>query len=51
MRETLMNDLTYGRSLNSVNENDLVEITENEMGTTKVVTTNLLKQFMRKFKH
>ena len=45
------NHLTYGRSLYSVNENDLVEITENEMGTIKVFTTNLLKQFMGKFKH
>ena len=34
-----------------MNENDLVEITENEMGTIKVFTTNLLKQFMGKFKH
>ena len=45
------NHLIYGRSLYSVNENDLVEITENEMGTIKVFTTNLLKKFMGKFKH
>ena len=36
---------------NLVNENNLVEITENEMRKMKIFTTNLLKQFMGKFKH
>ena len=43
--------MTYGRSLTSVNENDLVEINENEMKKLKVFTTNLLKQFKGKFKN
>ena len=34
-----------------MNENDLVEITENEMRKLKIFTTNLLKQFMGKVKH
>ena len=34
-----------------MNENKLVEITENEMRKLKIFTTNLLKQFMGKFKH
>ena len=45
------NHLIYGRSLTSVNENALVEINETKMRTMKVFTTNLLKQFMGKFKH
>ena len=45
------NNLIYGRNLTSVNENDPVEINENEMRTMEVFTTNLLKQFMGKFKH
>ena len=34
-----------------MNENKLVEITENEMRKLKIFTTDLLKQFMGKFKH
>ena len=45
------NHLIYGRSLKSVNENGLVEINKTKMRTMKVFTTNLLKQFMGKFKH
>ena len=45
------NHLTYGCSLTSVNENDLVEINENEMKKMKVFTSNLLKQFKGKFKN
>ena len=44
------NHLIYGRSLTSVNENNLVEINENEMRKLKIFMTNLLKQFMGKFK-
>ena len=45
------NRLICGRSLTSVNGTDLVEINENEMRKLKIFTTNLLKQFMGKFKH
>ena len=45
------NRLIYGCSLTSVNGTDLVEINENEMRKLKIFTTNLLKQFMGKFKH
>ena len=34
-----------------MNENNLVEITENEMRKLRLFTTNLLKQFMGKVKH
>ena len=44
------NHLIYGRSLTSVNGNNLVEINENEMRKLKIFMTNLLKQFMGKFK-
>ena len=44
------NHLIYGRTLTSVNENNLVEINENEMRKLKIFMTNLLKQFMGKFK-
>ena len=42
--------MIYGRSLTSVNENNLVEINKNEMRKLKIFMTNLLKQFMGKFK-
>ena len=45
------NCLIYGRSLTSVNGTDLVEINQNEMRKLRIFTTNLLKQFMGKFKH
>ena len=38
-------------AFNLVNENNLVEITENNMRKLTIFTTNLLKQFMGKFKH
>ena len=41
----------YGRSLNPVNRNDLVEISENEMNIMDTFTKNLLNQFMGKFEH
>ena len=41
--------LIYGRSLTSVNKNNLVEINENEMRKLKIFTANRLKQFMGKF--
>ena len=35
--------LIQGRTLTLVNENNLIEITENEMRKLKIFTTNLLK--------
>ena len=43
--------LIYGRSLTSVNKNNLVEINENEMRKLKIFTANRLKQFMGIFNH
>lgn len=40
-----------GRSLNSVNENNLVKKSKNEIRTMEAFTKNLLNQFMEKFEH